>query len=142
MQYIKNDSRRLKTYVANRVSEIRDVSQASQWKYCPGSLNPAHDASRGPVADQLLSSERWFGGPAFLLRPEEEWPPVAVGTLSEDDPEVKNGEGYIRTDRTRQVERVAHEVLVLKSATAKDSLATEVQSLSEMPKGGKCLQCC
>lgn len=99
LRYIKNESRRLKTYVANRVSEIRDVSQPSQWRHCPGSLNSAHNASRGLVAHQLLSSERWFGGPVFLLRPEEEWPPAAVDTLSEDDPEVKNEKAiFVQTE--------------------------------------------
>ena len=89
LQYIKNESRRFKTYVANRVSEIRDVSHPSQWRHCPGSVNPADDASRGLTTHQLLSSERWFGGPAFLLSPEEEWPRIAVETLAEDDLEIK-----------------------------------------------------
>ena len=90
LQYINNESRRFKTYVANRVSEIRDVSKPSQWRHCPGSLNPADDASRGLSVHQLLSSERWFSGPAFLSEPEEEWPQADFGELPEDDLEVKN----------------------------------------------------
>ena len=84
LQYINNDSRRFKTYVANRVAEIRDASQPNQWKHCPGALNPADDASRGLSAQQLLSSQRCFSGPAFL--PEE----AEVGELSEDNLEDKN----------------------------------------------------
>ena len=53
-QYINNESRRLKTYVANQVSEIRDVSKPSQWRHCPGSLNPTDDASHGLSVHQLL----------------------------------------------------------------------------------------
>ncbi|XP_067045500.1 uncharacterized protein [Acropora muricata] len=90
LQYVKNESRRFKTYVANRVCEIRSVSQPSQWRYCPSILNPADDASRGLTVHQLLTSERWFSGPAFLLNPKEEWPNDDIDTLSDSDPEIKN----------------------------------------------------
>ena len=90
LQYINNESRRFKAYIANQVSEIRDVSKPSQWRHCPGSLNPADDASRGLSVHQLLSSERWFSGPAFLSRAEEEWPQADLGELPEDDLEVNN----------------------------------------------------
>ena len=88
LQYINNDCRRFKTYVANRVAEIRDVTQPSQWNDCPGNLNPADDASRGLSACHLLRSEKWLSGPAFLLKPKEKWPQDEVGEL-EDDSEVK-----------------------------------------------------
>ena len=76
--------------MANRVCEIRSVSQPSQWRYCPSFLNPADDASHGLTVHQLLTSERWFSGPAFLLNPKEEWPNVDIDTLSDSDPEIKN----------------------------------------------------
>ena len=90
LQYVKNESRRFETYVANRVCEIRSVSQSRQWRYCPSFLNPADDASRGLTVHQLLTSERWFSGTAFLLNPKEEWPNVDIDTLSDSDPEIKN----------------------------------------------------
>ena len=86
LQYVKNESRRFKTYVANRVC----VSQPSQWRCCPSFLNPAGDASRGLTVHQLLTSERWFRGPAFLWNPKEEWPNADIDTLSDSDPEIKN----------------------------------------------------
>ena len=90
MQYINNESRRFKTYVANRVSEIKEVSKPSQWRPCPGLLNPADDASRGLSAQKFVKSERWFRGPAFLSKPPEEWPEAEIGELPKYDPEVKN----------------------------------------------------
>ena len=54
LQYINNESRRFKTYVANQVSEIRDVSKPSQWRHCPESLNPTDDTSHGLSVHQLL----------------------------------------------------------------------------------------
>lgn len=89
LQYIRNKSRRFKTYVANRVCEIRQVSELSQWRYCPGNLNPANDASCGLSAQQLLSSDRWFAGPTFLSQPEAEWPTTEIGHLPENNLEVK-----------------------------------------------------
>ena len=74
LQYINNESRRFKTYVANQVSEIRDASKPSRWRHRPGSLNPADGTSRGLSVHQLLSSERWFSSPACLSEPDEEWP--------------------------------------------------------------------
>ena len=79
LQYIRNESRRFKTYVANRVCEIRQVSELSQWRHCPGNLNPANDASCRLSAQQLLSSDRWFTGPTFLSQPEAEWPTTEIG---------------------------------------------------------------
>ena len=108
LQYINNESRRFKTYVANRVSEIRDVSQPSQWRHCPGTLNPADDASRGLSAHQLLSSGRWFSGPAFLSKPEEDWPQADVGQLPEDDLEVKNEKAIFTLTASDKL----HELLV------------------------------
>lgn len=90
LQYINNESRRFKTYVANRVTEIREVSQPSQWRHCPGNLNPADDASRGLSAKELLKNERWLQGPDFLSKSEEHWPHSEIGDVLEDEAEVKN----------------------------------------------------
>ena len=83
LQYIRNESRRFKTYVANRVYEIRQASELSQSRHCPGNLNLANDASCGLSAQQLLSSDRWFAGPAFLSQPEAEWLTTEIGHLRE-----------------------------------------------------------
>ncbi|XP_067022151.1 uncharacterized protein [Acropora muricata] len=90
LQYINNGTRRFETYVANRVAEIRDASQPGQWRHCPGSLNPADEASRGIRAQRLLTSERWFKGPAFRMKPEEDWPCFEIEALPEDDQEIKD----------------------------------------------------
>ena len=96
LHYINNETRRFKTYVANRVTEIRDASQPCQWRHCLGSLYPADEASRGIWAQRFLTSERWFKGPAFLMKPEEDWPCFEIEALPEDDQELK-GERAIFT---------------------------------------------
>ncbi|KAL2102335.1 hypothetical protein ACEWY4_001503 [Coilia grayii] len=91
IKYILNDTCRFQTYVANRVSTIRGLSEKSQWRYVNSALNPADDASRGLTAEMFLRSEHWLRGPAFLTQPEETWPkyPEISTSLSDDDPEVK-----------------------------------------------------
>jgi len=41
LKYIVNDALRFKTFVANRVSFIREATTSSQWKYVNTSQNPA-----------------------------------------------------------------------------------------------------
>lgn len=88
--YINSETRRFQTFVANRVAEIRDRSEPCQWRHVPGVLNPADDCSRGRPVSELASDSRWFKGPAFLYRLEDEWPAAPVTySPGEDDPEVK-----------------------------------------------------
>ena len=54
------------TFVACRVKEIRSLSEAVNWKFCPGEVNPADLATRGLLATELLGNESWLTGPFFL----------------------------------------------------------------------------
>ena len=84
LRYIRNDRSRYHTYVANRLTVIRDGSSPCQWRYVGTKLNPADDATRGN------QSERWLQGPDFLRHDEEHWPEMpAVMATEEADPEVK-----------------------------------------------------
>ncbi|XP_051784726.1 uncharacterized protein LOC127528327, partial [Erpetoichthys calabaricus] len=90
LKYISNESTRFKTFVANRISVIRDHSQPSQWRYVTSALNPADQTSRGLSIENFLKSTTWSQGPSFLLKPEREWPkrPDQLNnSLTEDDPE-------------------------------------------------------
>lgn len=58
--YIANNTRRFHVFVANRVQQIRDVSEPYQWNYVSSSDNPADIASRGASADELVNNCRWF----------------------------------------------------------------------------------
>ncbi|XP_068201610.1 uncharacterized protein [Palaemon carinicauda] len=68
MRYIKNDQARYQTFVANRVSMIREGSDQKEWRYVNSEWNPADDATRSK------QSERWRKGPEFLLKEECFWP--------------------------------------------------------------------
>ena len=61
--YICNQSKRFKTFVANRVAQIRQFSEPNQWHYVSGDQNPADVLSRGCTSDKVPLS--WFRGPDF-----------------------------------------------------------------------------
>lgn len=55
-----------KTFVANRVSEILTVFDASHWSHVPTKENPADCASRGLRPSELENHTLWKNGPSFL----------------------------------------------------------------------------
>jgi hypothetical protein len=62
--WIKGNPHRWKQFVANRVSEIQDLTEPSHWFHCPGSDNPADLTTRGMDARALVDSSLWKHGPA------------------------------------------------------------------------------
>ena len=89
LQFVTNESRIFQTFVANRVSEIRDSTDPSQWRHVPGARNPADICSRGRSASQLRSSDLWWEGPEFLKRDRRDWPCLKTPRLPPDQPELK-----------------------------------------------------
>jgi hypothetical protein len=74
LQWIRSHSRRNPTLIANRIAEIQDDSDPSEWRHVPGRLNVADDGSRCLRLANLDPECRWLIGPAFLTLPEEFWP--------------------------------------------------------------------
>ncbi|KAL7830355.1 hypothetical protein SRHO_G00314820 [Serrasalmus rhombeus] len=95
LHYLRNEDKRYQTFVANRVSQIREVSAASQWRYVCTECNPADDVSRGLSAEELASNERWLEGPAFLWQKEELWPlQPELGSLPPEAEVKKSSQTY------------------------------------------------
>lgn len=63
-----------KTFVANRVSNIQEVSERDNWKYVKSSHNPADMLTRGMSGRALRDNRLWFHGPEWLNQSEESWP--------------------------------------------------------------------
>ena len=55
LRYVKNESTRFHTFVANRVAVLREGSSPDQWRYVEGAANPGDCASRALTANALLS---------------------------------------------------------------------------------------
>ena len=64
--WIKNPSRTLREFVANRVEKIDNLSLIENWNHVKGEENPADVLSRGCSAEMLADHELWWNGPAFL----------------------------------------------------------------------------
>ena len=95
LQWIKNTEVRWKTFIENRVQEIRENTDPVQWRHCPGSHNPADVSSRGTNATTLKSSSLWWGGPEWLQEPENKWPQrVNLFDPNDDALEEKRAKQY------------------------------------------------
>ena len=68
--YMNNNTKTFKIFVANRIQQIHEGSNVSQWRYAPSKMNPADDASRGLDANKNTSSSKCFKGPEFLWHNE------------------------------------------------------------------------
>lgn len=90
LKYIRSDTRRFHTFVANRVNAIRGMSDVLQWKHIPGKLNPADCASCGFNAEDFLKGSNWINGPMFLKDLSKHWPNSPVDlTITPDDSELR-----------------------------------------------------
>ncbi|XP_042221474.1 uncharacterized protein LOC121865973 [Homarus americanus] len=59
LKYIGNTGKRFHTFVANRMSAIREVTDMRQWRHVSSEQNPADHATRGVTASQMLENYRW-----------------------------------------------------------------------------------
>lgn len=70
LAWIKSEPSRWKTFVANRVARIQEMSDSESWHYVNTKANPADFASRGLLPEQLVNNELWWFGPSILLNDE------------------------------------------------------------------------
>ncbi|GBM13379.1 hypothetical protein AVEN_45203-1, partial [Araneus ventricosus] len=61
------------TFVSNRVNEIRRLSEAYEWKFVPGTQNPADLPSRGCSVKTVLKKQ-WYEGPPWFRDSRDKWP--------------------------------------------------------------------
>ncbi len=76
--WVRNQSRELKPFVANRIGEIQRTTSPEQWHHVPGTINPADIPTRGLSAADLGESTFWIEGPPFLRDNETAWPKFDV----------------------------------------------------------------
>ena len=69
---IRNSTKRFPVFVANRLSQIEEISEPTQWRFIEGASNPADVGTRPATTGKLL--EYWLSGPSFLQEPESIWP--------------------------------------------------------------------
>ena len=63
LQWIHSSHRKQQVFVANRVAEILDTTNVSQWNHVRGISNPADIGTQAINVDKLKKSE-WLAAPA------------------------------------------------------------------------------
>ena len=96
LNYISNESKKFKIFVANRVQMIRNNTNLSQWNYVRSADNSADSASRGLNMAKEAKIKQWFEGPAFLKLPKDSWNyKQEIALLEIRDSEVKCNENLV-----------------------------------------------
>ena len=72
--WLQKPPQSLKTFVANRVGDILNEVNVSQWNYVPSDDNPADLGSRGCTPLELQERSLWWHGPKRLQLPQDQWP--------------------------------------------------------------------
>nr|XP_029732116.1 uncharacterized protein LOC115268204 [Aedes albopictus] len=85
LEWLRSPPYTWNTFVANRVSEIQNITQGSRWHHVAGKHNPADLITRGMKVDDFLGSELWHRGPSWLEQPETEWPVTAKQQNTPED---------------------------------------------------------
>ena len=77
------------TFVANRVAEVQEITKGGIWRHVQGKENPADLVSRGMKAEDILKSDLWWLGPAWLKQHEGNWPKTILELKPQEVPERK-----------------------------------------------------
>nr|XP_033199546.1 uncharacterized protein LOC117161894 [Bombus vancouverensis nearcticus] len=78
LHWLNTSPHTLKTFVANRVSEIQTKTSIRDWRHVPTDDNPADLISRGQTPEEFLRPTIWQHGPAWLYQSEGYWPTWAL----------------------------------------------------------------
>ncbi|KAK9687798.1 hypothetical protein QE152_g35993 [Popillia japonica] len=90
LAWLNTTGRQLKTFVANRTTEIQDTTDVSNWFHIGTRENPADLLSRGVLPQDLLQSNLWWHGPAWLANPYSSWPHSDIKLEEIDVPEQRS----------------------------------------------------
>ncbi|XP_051167315.1 uncharacterized protein LOC127285377 [Leptopilina boulardi] len=78
LNWINTPSALLKTFVANRVSQIQEKTNSENWRHVRTHDNPADIISRGQSPQELVGNKFWTHGPNWLEMDEKLWPQFSL----------------------------------------------------------------
>ena len=142
MQWIHSSHRKQQVFVAKRVAEILDTTDVSQWKHVSGINNPADNGTRAINIGKLEKSE-WLTGPAWLKRPESEWPEQVNLIFASDEENTPSSVFMIQAEKKKAViqweqfsnfSRLVNTVAYVQRALNKHRPATLLVSIEERGK--------
>ena len=142
LQWIHSSHRKQQVFVANRVAEILDTTDVSQWKHVSGINNPADIGTRAINIEELKRTD-WLTGPAWLKRPESEWPEQVNLIFASDEENIPSSVFMIQAEEKKAViqwerfgnfNRLVNTVAYVQRALNKDKPATLVVNIEEREK--------
>lgn len=74
LHWIHSEARRFKVFVSQRVGEIQELTNPSEWRYIPSKLNIADDATKRKEGFTFDKHSSWIRGPKFLRLTIKDWP--------------------------------------------------------------------
>ncbi|XP_041784360.1 uncharacterized protein LOC121602553 isoform X2 [Anopheles merus] len=74
ISWINADHRKYSQFVAVRISEIVETSNAVDWNWVSTKMNVADEGTKWQKVPELGPTSRWFRGPDFLWKSTSEWP--------------------------------------------------------------------
>ncbi|CAG2215236.1 unnamed protein product [Mytilus edulis] len=98
-------TKHLKKFLHNRITEIKSLTQDSEWKYCPTNDNPADLLTRGISASQLADAKLWYNGPEWINCSTSwpQWTPNTCILLTNIDQEEENVTNTIEVNNTHGI---------------------------------------
>ena len=90
LYWIKNPSRKFKSFAANRIGEIHTATEPTQWNFINGRMNPTDIGSRGMAIVALSDCSTWWNGPEFLLGNKTDWQHQKFELVENSNLEFKN----------------------------------------------------
>ena len=142
LQWIHSSHRKQQVFVANRVAEILDTTDVSQWRHVSGINHPADIGTRAINIDELRRSE-WFIRPAWLKRPKSEWSDQVNLVFASDEDnkpssvfitQVEEKKAVIQWERFSSFSRLVITMAYVRRAFSKYKPATLLVSVEEKEK--------
>lgn len=87
--WLKSHPSRWTTFVANRVSEVQELTTSCLWNHIRSSDNPADFLSRGIDSTEISSNELWWHGPQMLQDFDAQFDSQVSDPLSDSVPEQR-----------------------------------------------------
>ncbi|XP_054727158.1 uncharacterized protein LOC129236895 [Anastrepha obliqua] len=76
LSWVSSVAANFNVFVANRISNIQELTQGMSWRHVPTQLNPADILSKGASPKELDAATLWKEGPSYLKEDEAKWPKI------------------------------------------------------------------
>ena len=73
LSWLATSANKWQTFVANRFSQIQELTAGCEWRHVASASNPADLTSWGTNPETLKNCRLWWLGPEWLSQHQEQW---------------------------------------------------------------------